>query len=278
MRTLLIGLVFIAGIGAAPAGAQPAPVFTAEDMLAMRTFAGGQPIAVASTGRWIAYVLTDNDDEWNVQEPRPTGYIQVLPLGSARAAAPRALTSGAVHSAFPVWSADGRRLAFIREEKGQGRVVVWDSEHDQMTPVGQPFTARAYLAPQWDAGNKTLIVAIPTAAASVAPYRVRSVKNSDARIPGDQFFVDERAAALTAIDVASGKATALTSAPVVVRSFRLSPNGRAVLYVSPDPQTLGVIGKEQNDTFVLPVGASGAGPGVARKLTERGRMAWSPDK
>ena len=156
-------------------------------------------------------------------------------------------------------------------------MVLWDSEHDQMTPVGEPFTARAYLAPQWDASNKTLVVAIPTAGASVAPYRVRSVKSSDARIPGDQFFVDERAATLTVIDVASGIATPLTSAPVVLRSFRLSPTGRAVLYVSPVPQTLGVIGKEQNETFVLPVGPSGAGPGVARKLTERGRMAWSPD-
>src|SRR5262245_7565258 len=209
MRTLLIGLVVIAGIGAAPAAAQPARVFTAEDMLAVRTFAGGQPIAVASTGRWIAYVLTDNDDEWNVQEPRPTGFVHVLPLGGGRAAAPRALTSGAVHSAFPAWSSDGRRLACIREEKGQGRVVVWDSEHDQTTPVGEPFTSRAYLAPQWDASGTTLIVAIPTAAASVAPYRVRSVKNSDARIPGDQLFVDEREATLTEIDVASGTATAL---------------------------------------------------------------------
>src|SRR5262249_38289626 len=140
-----------------------------------------------------------------------------------------------------------------------------------------PFTARAYLAPQWDASDKTLVVAIPTAAASVPGYRVRSVKSGDARIPGDQFFVDERAATLTAIDVASGTATALTSPPVLRRSFRLSPAGRAVLYVSPDPQTLGVIGKEQTETFVLPIGAPGAGAGVARKLSERARMAWSPD-
>lgn len=279
MRKLLIALVFTIGVGAAPATAtaQSVPVFTAEDMLAMRGFAGGQPIAIASTGRWITYVLTDNDDEWNVQEPRPTGYVHVLALGAARPAAPRALTSGAAHSAFPVWSPDGRRLAFIREEQGQGRVVVWDSERDQVTPVGDPFTARAYLAPQWDPSNKTLVVAVPAVGAAVAPYRVRSVKNSDARIPGDQFFVDERAATLTTIDVASGAASALTPAPAVLRSFRLSPTGRAVLYVSPVPETLGVIGKEQNDTFVLAVGPSGGKPGVARKLTERGRMAWSPD-
>ena len=48
-----------------------------------------------------------------------------------RPAPPRALTSGAAHSAFPVWSPDGRRLAFIREEQGRGRAVVWDAERDR---------------------------------------------------------------------------------------------------------------------------------------------------
>ena len=55
-----------------------------------------------------------------------------------------------MHSSFPVWSPDGRRLAFIREEKGAGRTVIWDAERDRMTPVGDPFTARITLAPQWD--------------------------------------------------------------------------------------------------------------------------------
>ena len=121
--------------------AQQSAVFNPEDMLAIRTFAGGQPIAVASTGRWIAYVITDQTDEWNVQEPRPTGYVYVQPLGGGRAPT-RALTSGAAHSAFPVWSPDGRRLAFVREEQGKGRVAIWDSERDQITPVGDTFTGR----------------------------------------------------------------------------------------------------------------------------------------
>ena len=173
-------------------------------MLAIRTFAGGQPVAVSSTGRWIAYVLTDQDDEWNVQEPRPTGHVHVQALAGGRPGAPRALTSGAVHSAFPVWSPDGRRLAFIREEQGRGRAVVWDAERDQMTPVGDTFAARIYLAPQWDPSGKTLIVAAALPETPAQPYRVRSVKSTDARIPGDQFFTDERKATLTAIDVASG--------------------------------------------------------------------------
>jgi len=259
-------------------GAQTGPVFTTEDMLAIRGFAGGQPVAVSSTGRWIAYVLTDRDDEWNVQEPRPTGYVYVQTLAGGRAGAPRALTWGAAHSAFPVWSPDGRRLAFIREEQGGGRAVVWDAERDQMTPVGEPFAARIYLAPQWDPSGRILVVAAALPEEAAQPYRVRSVKHTDPRIPGDRFFTDERKAMLTAIDVASGASTALTRTPVVLRSFRLSPTGRQVVYVAPVAETLGVIGKEQNDTFVLPIDvAANAGAATAVKLAERGRFSWSPD-
>src|SRR5262249_20441017 len=142
-------------------------------------------------------------------------------------------------------------------------------------PVGEPLSARAYLAPQWDPSGRSLIVAVPIPDRPAPTYRVRSVKNTDARIPGDQFFTDERRAVLTAIDAGSGKASPLVSDPIVLRSFRLSPTGRDLLFVSPDLTTLGVIGKEQNDTFVVPV--AGARPAAARKMSERGRYAWSPD-
>jgi dipeptidyl aminopeptidase/acylaminoacyl peptidase len=251
-----------------------APVFTAEDMLAIKAFAGGQPVAVASTGRWIAYVLTDNDDEWNIQEPRPTGYVHVQALGAARAAA-RGLTSGAAHSAFPVWSPDGSRLAFVREDRTGGRVIVWDAARDQMTPIGTPYTGRAYLAPQWDPSGARIIFASPLPDEPAKPYRVRAVQSTDAKIPGDQFFTDERKATLTSIDVASGRQTDLAARAIVLRSFRVSPVGGQLMYVAADPQTLGVIGKEQNDTFVLSMDVASSSP--ARKLAERGRFSWSPN-
>jgi dipeptidyl aminopeptidase/acylaminoacyl peptidase len=276
MHRPIASLVIVVALScAATVSAQPAPVFTSEDVLAVRTFAGGQPVAVSPTGRWIAFVLTDMDDEWNIQEPRPTGYVVVQTLGTDRAGPPRAMTTGASHSSFPVWSPDGRRLAFIREEQSIGHVMVWDADRDVMTPVGEPFTTRAYLAPQWEPSGRSLIVAVPAPERQAQPYRVRAVKNTDARIPGDQFFTDERRALLTAIDVNSGSVSPLESDPIVLRSFRLSPTGRDVLFVSPDPATLGVIGKEQNDTFVLPI--TGARPAAARKLSERGRFTWSPD-
>ena len=277
----IVAIVAIVASTATPAWrahAQRPPVVTPEDLLQVRSFAGGQPIAVSPTGRWIAYVLTDQDDEWNVQEPRPTGHVVIQALNGGRAGAPRALTSGPVHGSFPVWSPDGRRLAFIREEQGRGQAVVWDAERDEAKPIGDAFAARIYLAPQWDAAGATLVVAAAMPGEAAHPYRVRSVKSTDERIPGDQFFTDERKATLTAIDVASGASTALTAAPVVLRSFRLSPTGRHLLYVAPVPETLGVIGKEQNDAFILPTELRpGARPAPAVKMNERGRFTWSPD-
>ena len=64
--------------------AQSSPVFTAEDVLAVRTFAGGQAVAVSTDGWWIAYALTDLDDEWNVQEPRPTSHVTVQPMSGKK--------------------------------------------------------------------------------------------------------------------------------------------------------------------------------------------------
>src|SRR6476469_4391744 len=146
---------------ATTAVAQSAPVFTTEDMLAVRALAGGQPLAVSTDGRWVAYVVADGSDEWNIQEPRPTGYVVVQSLGGDRAGARRALTAGATHSSFPVWSPDGHRLAFVREEPSGGRVVVWDADRDVTTPVGDVLTARAYLAPQWHPSGFSLIVGAP---------------------------------------------------------------------------------------------------------------------
>ena len=258
-------------IATSRAQAQPRQTFNVEDFLAVRSFAGGQPYAVSPTGRWIAYVITDQADDWNVQEPRPTGHVFVQTLGGAPSS-PRALTTGTEHSAFPVWSPDGRHLAFVREEQGQNREIIWDAERDQMTPVGDVFRGRMYLAPQWDRTGKTLVVAASQPETPPAPYRVRSVKSTDARIPGDQFFTDERKALLMAIDVASGRSTALVSSPIVLRSFRLAPTGAHAMYVAPDPATLGVIGKEQNDTFVLPIDLTlGSKPAAARKLADHGR-------
>lgn len=265
----------LALLGAAiPSRAQPA-VFTAEDMLAIRGFAGGEPIALAPDGKWIAYVVTDVADEWNVLEPRPTGHLHVQRV-DAGGGSPRALTAGALHGSFPVWSPDGKRLAFCREDAGAGRLVVWDRETDGFTSLGETFTGRSFLPPQWDPSGQRILYALAAKPPEPGePPRVTVARSTDARIPGDDFFVDKRHANLAVVEVASGTATRLFPEPVLLRSFRLSPAGEQFLYVVPSPDTFGVIGKERNETFVMPLAG-----GPARKVLEGkepGPFSWSPD-
>jgi dipeptidyl aminopeptidase/acylaminoacyl peptidase len=270
---LAVAFSLHAGVGA---GQQEGRPFTPEDMLAVRSFAGGQPVAIAPDGRWIAYVLTDIAEESNVLEQRPSGYVHVQPITNAISGRARALTRDKVHSAFPVWSPDATRLAFFREEPGGERLVAWDSQSDRMTPLGDLMPARAYLAPQWDPSGKRLIIATPARPDDPAPPpRVKVVRSTDVRIPGDAFFVNERKAGLSVVDLATGKVAPLLPAPVVLRAFRLAPGGLHLTYTAPSPETLGVIGKERNETFLVALAG-----GQPRKLTaknEGASFSWSPD-
>jgi len=278
------GILALALLGAqVPVNAQPS-IFTAEEMLAIRSLAGGEPVALAPDGKWIAYVVTDFSADWNVLEPRPTGHLHVGRV-DAGGGSHRALVAGALHGSFPVWSPDGRKLAFFqegREEAGVWQLVVWDRERDRFTPLGDTFTGRSYLAPQWDPAGKRILYALAAKLPEPGePERVSVVRSTDARIPGDDFFVDKRRANLAVVDVASGAAARLFPEPVLLRSFRLSPAGSNFLYVVPSADTYGVVGKEKNETFVMALGASGAsGRGPARKVLEGkepGPFSWSPD-
>jgi dipeptidyl aminopeptidase/acylaminoacyl peptidase len=262
--------------GALPAAQAPtagAP-FSPEDMLGVRTFANGQPISLSPNGAWIAFVETDVADEFNINELQQTGHVTVRAIG-AKAEPPRALSSGATHSAFPVWSQDGTRLALVRETGGGGRLEIWNAGTGRSEARGEPFVARSYLAPQWTRSGTQIVYAVPAARTAAAPQpRVRVVQSTDARIPGDQFFLDDRQAALAIVDVATGASRRILEKPVLLRSFQVSPKGDHVIYVVPSPETFGIIGKEQNDTFIV----STAG-GSARKVLpdEHAPLSWSPD-
>jgi hypothetical protein len=181
-------------------GAQPPP-FTAEDMLAIQTFAGGQPVTLSRDGKWVAYVLTDLNDDHNVLEPRPTGHLHVQPLDGG---APMALTEGSVHGSFPIWSPDGRKLAFFRERDGAGRLALWDSETGRVAGLGEPIAGRSYLAPQWDrSGSRILYALAAQAEGSGDEPRVGVVRSRDQRIPGDDFFIDKRRARLGSLELRS---------------------------------------------------------------------------
>ena len=107
---------------------------------------------------------------------------------------------------------------------------------------------------------------------------MRSVKNTDARIPGDQFFTDTeprgcrrstREAARRRVLTPRAYRAALVSAVAdrPARAVRCAGSGDA----RRDRQ-----GAERH-VRPAPLPAAGATPAPARKLAERGRISWSPD-
>ena len=139
--------------------------FTAADMLEIQSFARGQPITLSSDGAYVAYVLTDIDDEANILERRPTGHIHVMQIGESAAA----LTSGATSSAYPVWSPDGMRLAFFHVDGDGGVLALWDRKTGETRVLGERFTGKAYLAPQWDREGRRIVFRRSRARAADGP-------------------------------------------------------------------------------------------------------------
>ena len=159
--------------------------FTAADMLGIQSFARGQPVALSRDGAYVAYVLTDIDDEANILERRPTGHIHVMRIGESAAA----LTSGATSSAYPVWSPDGMRLAFFLFDGGGGVLAIWDRKTSETRMLGERFSGKAYLPPQWDReGSRIVFAAAVREPATIPPTRVQVMRSGDAAYRGTLSF------------------------------------------------------------------------------------------
>lgn len=247
---------------------QAVVVFTPEDVLAVVGFSGA--VAVAPTADRIAYVLPDMADEWNVLARRPVGWVHVQGVGGS--AATIQLTRGAERSSFPTWSPDGRRLAFFVEENSGGRLAVWDSVTGDINRHGPTFTGSASSAPQWGSDNRVVYATPRAPGPEPAKPRIEVVRSSDRLIPGDEFFARTDEAGLAMVDLATGETKQLVG-PRVLRRFSVAPGGRYLTFVEPTGETLGIVGGEVNETFL--VGIEGGSP---QNIGDAGqRFTWSPD-
>ena len=252
--------------------------FTAADMLEIQSFARGQPVALSRDGAYVAYVLTDIDDEANILERRPTGHIHVMRIGESAAA----LTSGATSSAYPVWSPDGMRLAFFLFDGGGGVLAIWDRKTSETRMLGERFSGKAYLPPQWDReGSRIVFAAAVREPATTPPTRVQVMRSGDARIPGDAFFLDRRRARLVSIstdDTERGTQSEL-STPVRLRAFSLAPKGDRVSFSAVTEESFGLIGRQQQEVYIVPLDGSASPMPMPRdELEELSRTRFrSPD-
>ena len=279
LRVIAVAVIALVGTAATPFGGdspasspQPgtpgqAAVFTTEDLLDV--LVGGQ-VAVSPARDRVAFVLPDMEDEWNVLERNKVGYVSVLEVdGSAPAAQ---LTRGAERSSFPSWSPDGTKVALFVEVQSGGQLAVWDGSTGALTRHGPVFTGRASTGPRW-AGDDRVVYATPVAPLpDPEKQRVEVVRSTDRIIPGDTFFTRDDQSGLAMVALPEGEATEV-AAPVVLRQFSVAPGGDVVMFTKVSDASLGIIGGEVNETFLVTLRDS-----RTLKISERGeRFTWSND-
>ena len=89
-------------------------LFTADDMLAIVSFARGSKPKISPDGKLITYGTVDVSDENNIMARRPTGFLWIV---STKKGKPKLLLEKGIRGEMPVWSADGSNLLYL--ERGR---------------------------------------------------------------------------------------------------------------------------------------------------------------
>ena len=284
---------------------KPLPI---EDALLARQFGQLVPIALSPDGTRVAYTVQDN------KRIRPAEIKDYLRTGlwppavgtdivvlDTRTGQTRNLTGGEADNWLPVWSPDGRYLAFFssRDVKGGTRPWVWDLGKDELREASA-VEARGVQMEWTPDSEKLLITTLPESLAAqkqrssdeatrnVAPtvkldrptvvvYKppVRPAADSGTSDPWDLDF-DRRD--LTLVDIRDGNATPLVRDQRIT-SFFLSPDGSRVAYTI--PMRFERAGSQQK---LFDLAVTGIGPDEPRIVASEIRLGsagdtfrWSPD-
>jgi len=265
---------------ASTASAQAPARFAPADMLELAEFARGAEPVLSPDGTMAAFAVTDGADEANIRASRPTARLHVAEVQGGE---PRVLTSGRVWGDTPVWSPDGRLLAFVHTDPGGNRLALWERASGRirltgvaLPPERQGLPSRA-VPPRWTSDSRTLIVPVadPEPPPAETP-RVRVLTSADPIVPGDARFTDSRAWRLVALDLETGRARPITPEPIALRGFQVAPDDAHVLFRAVTPETLGRFRREEIRPFVAPVAGDRA-PWPALPGRKPSWIAFSPD-
>lgn len=163
---------------------------------------------------------------------------------------PRRLTSGDALEAWPTWSRDGRRIAFVRwTDEGLGEIVTTDARGGSLTRVtGQPGH---YAIPQFSPDGRWLVfekrsggfLTAPEYSESPGVYRVsatggmpelvaRGLAQPQFGADGDRLFMlaqQDGKLQLVSTDL-NGEAKRVHAQGELANDFRVSPDGRFIAF------------------------------------------------
>jgi dipeptidyl aminopeptidase/acylaminoacyl peptidase len=268
-------LAFIAAPALTPPAVAQTRGVTAEDYFAFETLAEPR---FSPDGSTIAFVVTSVDDKQN----RRRSALWSVPANGSRE--PSVLTTAPQSSNSPRWSPDGKAIAFLSARPAAGdaatetpRIQVW------LLPLGggEPRRITNLLngasSFQWAPDGTRLVVVSRSGPSDTAksPSDVRHYKHANYKF-NDSGWFDDRRAHLWVVEVASGRATQLTSGDDWNDSDpQWSPDGRKIAFVS---DRSGRAFDESQDTDVWVVDANG---GPLTKISDHtsgdNSPRWSPD-
>ncbi len=123
-------------------GTPPQTPLQIEDAMGVRALAGQAPIALSPDGAWVAYTVQDERKRQGTNAER---YMDYAPTGTPTQAVgcdiwitntktgeSRNLTKGKGTSWAPVWSPDGKHVAFYSDRSGIARLWIWDTATGNM--------------------------------------------------------------------------------------------------------------------------------------------------
>ncbi len=272
MRTVAIAIAISAA--ALGARAETRPV-TADDYFLFETVADPH---FSPDGSTIAFAVTTVDQKQN----RRRSAIWSVPADGSRP--PVALTTAPQSSNSPRWSPDGTAIAFLSARPVAGdataeapRTQVWllalaGGEPRRVTNLQNGVTSF-----QWSPDGTRLVVVSRSGPSDDArsPSDVRHYAHANYKFNDSGWFDDKRAH-LWVVDVATGRASQVTSGPDWNDSDpQWSPDGRRIAFVS---DRTGRAFDEGRNTDVWTVEATG---GTPTKISDHAEAdtapRWSPD-
>jgi dipeptidyl aminopeptidase/acylaminoacyl peptidase len=317
-RRRTVAVIFLAAIshGIDPAIAQATESrkqpLAVEHTVDIQRFAHLMPISLSPDGEWAAYTVQDirrarSVDQVTAATTGTAGMFTGTDIWIANTATGQGqrLTSGEGDNFFPVWSPDGRYLAFLSDRDGshQARVWIWNVASKQLKKV-RDLDIRQFGQLQWMPDSRQIIVPIVPAGMSVGEYvRKRtsvegSLHTADKPTPGstvavykselgvlgsgdrprsDPWSLDIVLRDLASVDVASGNARVIVHG-CRIAVFHLSPDGSRIAYSI--PKRFATPGSQQilYDLAVLNLSTMQERiVATDAKIGWFGEFSWSPD-
>jgi len=173
MFRIQLMLLYISWAVLSPAYAQktPAPL-PVEDAVRVRSLRDNAPLDLSPDGEWVAYTTQDKSKNLPQKDERSTLFLPTgIPgfvvgcdvwITNTKTNETKNLTEGKGSSWAPVWSPDGRYLAFYSDRSGQARLWMWEKSSGRLRQISDA-TVRAFNpfeVMRWTSDSKKILLKV----------------------------------------------------------------------------------------------------------------------